>query len=78
MEKKQTSMGKSMEKEKLLKKFPMESEFEVYFGGKPKQLSSEIVEIVKKSKPTYEEAYASLEMTYRALKYESNFVHVYK
>lgn len=39
-------------------------------------VGSEILKVIKKEDLTYEEAYASLQYAYDALRYESNFVKV--
>lgn len=41
-----------------------------------KAMAEEILTVIKKHKPAYYEAYASLELVYDTLQHESNFVHV--
>lgn len=53
-----------------------ERAFETFYSLEVQKLADEVVESIKKKEPTYEEAYAVLNLAYAKLQYESNFVHV--
>ncbi|MBO1209192.1 hypothetical protein [Mammaliicoccus sciuri] len=53
-----------------------EQAFEEFYSKEHQDLASEIIQSIKKKEPTYEEAYAVLNLVHAKLQYESNFVHV--
>lgn len=70
-----------MEKEKIkdfyLQEFKKENDpAEKCFDADVKEISEEVVSIMRKRGLTYEEAYAVLQYSYNKLKFESNFIHL--
>lgn len=70
-----------MEKEKIknlyLQEFKKENDpAENCFDVDIKNISEEIISIMRKKGLTYEEAYAVLQYSYNKLKFESNFIHL--
>lgn len=53
-----------------------EQAFEELYKQEHQELANEILQSIKKKEPTYEEAYAVLNLVHAKLQYESNFVHV--
>ncbi|MGV3155484.1 hypothetical protein [Staphylococcus simulans] len=53
-----------------------EQAFEEFYSQEHQDLANEILQAIKKKEPTYEEAYAVLNLVHAKLQYESNFVHV--
>lgn len=53
-----------------------EQAFEEFYSQEHQELANEILQAIKKKEPTYEEAYAVLNLVHAKLQYESNFVHV--
>lgn len=53
-----------------------EQAFEEYYSQEHQELANEILQAIKKKEPTYEEAYAVLNLVHAKLQFESNFVHV--
>lgn len=53
-----------------------EQAFEEFYSKEHQYLANEIIQSIKKKEPTYEEAYAVLNLVHAKLQYESNFVHV--
>ncbi|MDC5694325.1 hypothetical protein N7L96_06855 [Mammaliicoccus sciuri] len=53
-----------------------EQAFEEFYSKEHQDLASEIIQSIKKKEPTYEEAYAVLNLVHAKLQYESNFVHI--
>lgn len=50
--------------------------FDEFYSKEHQDLANEILQTIKEKEPTYEEAYAVLNLVYAKLQYESNFVHV--
>lgn len=64
-----------MRKEFLLEQFKCEKEpILEMFGSETDVHSTNILMFLKEKELTYEQAYAVLELTYKKLKYESNFI----
>lgn len=53
-----------------------EQAFEEFYPQEHQELANEILQSIKKKEPTYEEAYAVLNLVHAKLEFESNFVHV--
>lgn len=53
-----------------------EQAFEEFYKQEHQELADEILQSIKKKEPTYEEAYAILNLVHAKLEFESNFVHV--
>lgn len=53
-----------------------EQAFEEFYKQEHQELANEILQSIKEKEPTYEEAYAVLNLVHAKLQYESNFVHV--
>ncbi|PNZ42319.1 hypothetical protein [Staphylococcus simulans] len=53
-----------------------EQAFEEFYSQEHQELANEILQAIKKKEPTYEEAYAVLNLVHAKLQFESNFVHV--
>ncbi|MDO4720447.1 MAG: hypothetical protein Q4A78_07270 [Peptostreptococcaceae bacterium] len=59
----------------FLEKFPREKELIVHgFSESVIEVSEKVISSLKEQELTYEEAYAVLELCYKQLKYESNFI----
>ncbi|MBH4710988.1 hypothetical protein I6D96_00540 [Staphylococcus aureus] len=71
MEEKQLNKGQIFKIYKL-----KEKAFEEFYPQEIRELADEIINSIKKKEPTYEEAYAVLNLVHAKLQYESNFVHV--
>ncbi|HDN3488630.1 TPA: hypothetical protein RQC88_000651 [Staphylococcus aureus] len=71
MEEKQLNKGQIFGIYKL-----KEQAFEEFYKQEHQELANEILQSIKKKEPTYEEAYAVLNLVHAKLQYESNFVHV--
>lgn len=66
-----------MQKDIFLQEFKREKEIaKELFSDECVIIADEIVNVIKTKELTYEEAYAALELSYKKLKYESNFVKV--
>ncbi|NJH82156.1 hypothetical protein BUZ57_08165 [Staphylococcus hyicus] len=53
-----------------------EQAFEEFYTQEHQELANEVLQSIKRKEPTYEEAYAVLNLVHAKLQYESNFVHV--
>lgn len=53
-----------------------EQAFETSYSLEVQNLADEVIESIKEKEPTYEEAYAVLNLVHAKLQYESNFVRV--
>lgn len=70
-------MENKEKKELFFEKFNIQRETaKELFDEKTVNISDEIVELIKSKKPTYEQAYAALELSFKQLRFESNFVSV--
>ena len=64
-------------KDLYLQEFKKENDpAEKCFDVDVKEISEEVVSIMRKRGLTYEEAYAVLQYSYNKLKFESNFIHL--
>ncbi|GEQ04522.1 hypothetical protein EKQ61_06230 [Staphylococcus gallinarum] len=64
-------------REQLFKFYKLkEQAFETYYDEDTQNLVNEILQSIKGKEPTYEEAYAVLNLVHAKLEYESNFVQV--
>lgn len=64
-------------REQLFKFYKLkEQAFEEFYKQEHQELADEILQSIKKKEPTYEEAYAVLNLVHAKLQYESNFIHV--
>ena len=64
-------------KELYLQEFKKENDpAENCFDVDVKNISKEVISIMRKKGLTYEEAYAVLQYSYNKLKFESNFIHL--
>ena len=64
-------------KDLYLQEFKKENDpAEKCFDVDVKEISEEVVSIMRKRGLTYEEAYAVIQYSYNKLKFESNFIHL--
>ncbi|MFQ3904491.1 hypothetical protein ABLV98_15630 [Staphylococcus sp. 50Mo3-1] len=66
-------------KEAIFKTYKLKEEvFEGNYKPEIQELANKILKNIKEKEPTYEEAYAALNLVHAKLQYESNFVRVPK
>lgn len=53
-----------------------EKSFEEFYEPEIKELANKVIGLIKEKEPTYEEAYAVLNLVHAKLEFESNFVRV--
>ena len=71
------NIGKEKIKNLYLQEFKKENDpAEKCFDVDIKNISEEVISIMRKKGLTYEEAYAVLQYSYNKLKFESNFIHL--
>lgn len=69
--------GKKLSRNHIFNVYKLKKQaFEEFYSQEHQELANEILQSIKKKEPTYEEAYAVLNLVYAKLQFESNFVHV--
>ncbi|MGD3155769.1 hypothetical protein ACMG5R_09830 [Staphylococcus warneri] len=69
--------GKKLSRNQIFNVYKLkEQAFEEFYSQEHQELANEILQSIKKKEPTYEEAYAVLNLVHAKLEFESNFVHV--
>lgn len=66
-----------LKKHELFKIYKRKEEvFDEHYKPEVAELANRLIEDIKEKEPTYEEAYAVLNLVHEKLQYESNFVRV--
>ncbi|WP_204254350.1 hypothetical protein [Mammaliicoccus sciuri] len=66
-----------LNKHELFKIYKRKEEvFDNNYKPEISELANKVIEVIKEKEPTYEEAYAVLNLVHAKLQYESNFVRV--